>query len=171
MKKLLITSAFSLLACIAVAQTIPNVLQGYGTVVVTSHDANFVQDTLPLVIQGNVQFATPLTEAMPPHSVAQPKPLLLLPQVTGYFDQPTPKAGWYPETVPGVGRIMVNDLTGCSARYDTLHVPLGKYNVITIGKKVYKIVTTLEEITPATVSNIKDTAWMGAIEPAIHFQF
>ena len=45
---------------------------------------------------------------------------------------------------------------------DTLIVPIGKYQFIKIGDKVYKLVTTLEEVTPSNLPNSGIFHWPGA---------
>ena len=44
-------------------------------------------------------------------------------------------------------------LSAFAQKSDTLNIPVGKYKFIKVGDKVYKLVTTLEEVKPQTVSD------------------
>jgi len=57
---------------------------------------------------------------------------------------------------------------------DTLTVPLGKYKFLKVGNKVYKLVTTLEEVKPDqsllrdSSFNLKSTMWFSVPNSGSH---
>jgi hypothetical protein len=59
--------------------------------------------------------------------------------------------------------IVLFSLSATAQKSDTLTIPIGKVKFIKIGEKVYKVVTTLEE-----VKKDEGFIWKGSISPIYH---
>ena len=50
---------------------------------------------------------------------------------------------------------------GVAQKADTLYIPLGKYEFLQVGDKIYKVITTLVEVPPESLLSTFSTYWSG----------